>query len=123
MLRALAGSNIAGWLEEIGGDARIRLFARARNLDSHLAVGALGKVEIVVGKVVQGGDPAVWEFRGTHRGARAPHLRMLGHFQRGVPPGGATFWAAHGLNKQNNKLRRADIHIARVVINRWLELR
>jgi len=117
VLRAVPNSNMAEWLEYVGEKGRRRLLARAINANAYFEAGAPGKLAQVL-ELLDRGDPDVWEFRGTHKGARAPHLRMLGLFVGSVITGGV-FWAAIGLKKQNNQLRRTDIDSARKVMSEW----
>ncbi len=98
------------WYGELQLRYRARVLAASLNLDRSLASGRpAGRLDFV-----KNSTPRLNEFRVTKAGGSSPHLRMLGLMKGGI------FWAAIGVKKKNDELRRQDIEAAQRVAIEWL---
>ena len=103
------------WLEELSVQDYAKFMARLENLDKSCETGrpTAGAFELVPGS-----NPHLTEFRITRKGAKAPHLRMLGIFRRAGL--GGVYWAAIGIKKQKDRFEKRDIATGESVTVRWL---
>jgi hypothetical protein len=91
-----------------------RFVSRLENLDKSFETGrpTAGALE-----VVKGSSPRLTELRITRKGAKAPHLRLLGVFRRSGL--GGVYWAATGHKKQKDRLEKHDREAAEQITARW----
>ncbi len=111
-MRRSSGRMLAmEWYVELELRYQARVQAAAMNLDRSLASGRpAGRLDFV-----KNSTPRLSEFRITKAGGSPPHLRMLGLMKRGI------FWAAIGIKKKSDELRRTDIEAAQRVTMEWLD--
>ena len=116
-VRAMSqGTRMAAkdWLDELSVQDYAKFEARLYNIDKSFET---GRPTVGAFESIKGSNPRLTEFRITRKGAKAPHLRMLGVFRRAGL--GGVFWAATGIKKQKDRLEKRDIQAAEAITERW----
>jgi hypothetical protein len=98
------------WFDGLDKKAKVKVLATAANVDKYMD---RGRPTNAVLDFVKGSHNRLVEFRATRKGARPPHLRLLGLLE------GRTFWAATGFKKGKNDLLDTDINKAERIAADW----
>lgn len=104
----------ADWLQSLDKSEYAKFYAKAVRVDHYFEAGmpTAGTFESVPGST-----PRLMEFRITPKGAKAPHLRMLGLLEKSATT--VVFHAAAGHKKQKDRLEKRDIEAAEAIVRRW----
>lgn len=113
-LRAMSDSRgrypAKEWCEGLTKRGKAQLLSRLEQMAVSIR---LGRPLILASRMAES-QAGLWEMRITHPGGTPPHLRLF--FIRK----GNTLWAAGGISKQKNKIKKQDWNRAENTALHWL---